>query len=312
MSKKPRFIPHYHTSQKPVRIFSHGMGTQSVAVTVAQAHGLLARPYDAFVFANVGHQSENPATIAYMHDVLLPYLRAHNIPFVEIFKRDKKGNPVDLFEYTMSDANRSIPMPVYFSERGVGNRTCTLDWKVRVVSRWIKENHPGASVELGIGYSADEMHRAAKKPLQWHDREITWDKDRKMWVEGRALGFWQRYEYPLIEMQLLREKAIDIIRAAGLEVPPPSHCKGCPFTTMTEFIAMRRHDPDGFQRLIGIEERINAKYQNIRAGSPHRSDRVTLYRGRVPLSELPEQMSLWDQFHDADNTCAEASSVCGV
>lgn len=306
------FIPSHHVPYKPIRVFSHGMGTQSVAVTVAQGEGLLPNPYDVFVFANVGTQSENPATLAYMRDVLRPYMASKGMTLVEVWRKDRAGNQVDLFEYTMSDANRSIPMPVYFSEGGVGNRKCTLDWKVRVVSKWIREHHPSADVEMGIGYSADETHRAAKKPLAWHDTEVTWDNKRKCWVTGRKLGYWQRYDYPLIEMQLRRERAIEIIKSAGLPVPPPSHCEGCPFMQMSEFLDMRRNQPDRFRRLVEIEDRINTKYQRIRAGSPHRSKRVTLYRGYIPLSQLPAQMSLWDRYIDADASCDEAGSVCGV
>jgi hypothetical protein len=56
-----------------VRIFSYGGGVQSNAVLVLQATGQLPEPYDYFVFANVGNDSENPDTLHYLEAVAKPY-----------------------------------------------------------------------------------------------------------------------------------------------------------------------------------------------------------------------------------------------
>ena len=72
------------------RIFSFGGGVQSVATLVLQAQGR-PNPYDAFVFANVGEDSENPATLAYLRQVVLPFAQEHSIRVVEVQKKRRNG-----------------------------------------------------------------------------------------------------------------------------------------------------------------------------------------------------------------------------
>jgi hypothetical protein len=48
---------------RPIRVMSFGGGTQSMAALVAQAQGLLEKPYDVFLMADVGHDSENRPTL---------------------------------------------------------------------------------------------------------------------------------------------------------------------------------------------------------------------------------------------------------
>ena len=43
-----------------MRTFSFGAGVQSTAVLALQALGRLPDPYDVFLFANVGDDSEDP------------------------------------------------------------------------------------------------------------------------------------------------------------------------------------------------------------------------------------------------------------
>src|SRR5579872_4618590 len=55
----------------PIKIISSGCGTQSFALQVAMAMGLIK--FDAVIHANVGDDSENPATIAYKNEVIVPH-----------------------------------------------------------------------------------------------------------------------------------------------------------------------------------------------------------------------------------------------
>ena len=176
------------------------------------------------------------------------------------------------------------------------------------MQQWIRQHYAGARVVLGIGYSSDEAHRASKKPTDWHDQETYWDARKKQWSRGGALGFTQRYEYPLIDAGMNRQASIALIERAGLPVPAVSHCTGCPFNTMSDWLELRRNQPDKFAEMVEVENALNEKYRRIRG----RSERVYLYRGRVPLSELPDQPPLWATYLDADASCDEAGSVCGV
>jgi hypothetical protein len=74
------------------RYFSFGGGVQSMAVLVLQSQGKVQ--YDEFLFANVGHDSENPATIQYIEEYARPFAEEFNIPLVELqFMRQRLGEP---------------------------------------------------------------------------------------------------------------------------------------------------------------------------------------------------------------------------
>lgn len=57
---------------KHIRVFSFGSGVQSVAVLALQKLHKLPKPYDYFVFANVGNDSESPDTLQYLNDIVRP------------------------------------------------------------------------------------------------------------------------------------------------------------------------------------------------------------------------------------------------
>lgn len=231
------------------RIFSFGGGVQSTAVLVLQAQEKLAEPYNAFVFSNVGADSENPATLEYIEKHAKPFAEAHGIRFVEVAKRDRKGDPVTLMDAIMSD-NRSVPIPARMSNGAPGNRTCTTDFKIRVVDRWICEQS-WERVVVGIGISMDEMHRM--RDQEWHDTESVASK------RPRKLGFFKKREYPLIDLRLSRAQCHALIAEAGLPTPPKSSCFFCPFMRRNEWIALKRDSPELFEEAVQVEKFINAK-----------------------------------------------------
>ena len=63
-----------------LKVFSYGGGVQSTAALVLAAEGTI--DYRTFVFCNVGEDSENPATLAYVHEYAQPYAAAHGLNFL--------------------------------------------------------------------------------------------------------------------------------------------------------------------------------------------------------------------------------------
>jgi len=200
------------------RIFSYGGGVQSNAALVLQAQGKL--DYDAFVFANVGNDSENPDTLDYIGDVARPFAEKHGIEIVEVAKNGKT-----LYQY-MIDDNRSVPIPARVSNGMPSNRACTSDWKIKV----IQKSYRGAV--MGLGISLDEWHRMRVDP---------------------------NLEYPLIDLRLTRRMCHDIIADAGLPDPPKSSCYFCPFHSPKAWMTLRAEHPDLFAKAVELETRLNVK-----------------------------------------------------
>jgi hypothetical protein len=223
-----------------LRTFSYGGGVQSTAALVLAAQGQIDFP--VFLFANVGDDSEHPATLRYVREVALPYAAAQGIQLEELHRVKRDGTTDTLYHELMRPESRSIRIPVRMMPNGApGNRDCTAAYKIRVLGKFLKAH--GASVSepaiVGLGISIDEFQRA-KTP----------DDPRTPY---------QRRVYPLIERRLDREACRRIIVAAGLPVPPKSSCWFCPYHTRAGWQAMRQDEPDLFWRAVKLEQICNAR-----------------------------------------------------
>lgn len=293
----------------PLRIYSDGAGTQSIAVMVLQARGLLPNPYDAFIFANVGNDSENPATIDYRQKYVIPFAEKYGLVLIE---RQKlyKGKPQTLLT-ALNDSNRTIAIPVYFGSGGKGNRKCTQDWKVEVVNRYLKMEHKPkpTHVEMGIGFSSEEGGRIWQKYPGWHDYNMNRDKKTRQWVKGKKIGFNRKFEYPLVDLQMTKADCIKLVVDEFGEQPPGSLCWFCPFTKVQEHNRRRAAGSPLFDASVALENRLNEKYAELNRTTVNPSNAIYLTALHVPLAEIPEQLTLWDEYLETDGQCD--TGTCG-
>lgn len=213
-----------------MRVFSFGGGVQSTAVLVLAAQG--AVQYDAFIFSNVGDDSEHPDTLEYVREVAWPYAERHGIRLEEV-QRIKRDGTVETILGRIESHEQSIPLPVFLPSGAPGNRTCTRDFKVLIVARWLREH--GATEEcpatVGLGISVDEMGRART-----------------------SSGFaYEQLEYPLLDLRLTRAQCADLIQRAGLPIPPKSACWFCPFTRTSGWRRLKQRRPDLFGRAVALD-----------------------------------------------------------
>lgn len=246
-----------------LRVFSYGGGVQSNAVLALQAAGQLRNPYDVFVFANVGADSENPATLEYVENVAKPFAAQHGIALVEV-QKTTRGEPDSILQ-RIHRTDRSIVIPLRMSGGKPATRACTIDFKIRVVNKWIAEQDARWAT-VGMGISLDEWQRMRDR--QWYTREAS-----------RDLSFHKRREYPLIDLHLRRHDCHQILLDAGLPDAPKSSCWFCPFRKVQELQRIRRDDPDTFQAIADIEAFINGKRDD------GKTDPVYFLRSLVPLSD---------------------------
>jgi hypothetical protein len=243
-----------------LRTFSYGGGTHSTAALVLAAQGQL--DYGIFLFANVGADSERPATLRYVHDIAMPYAELHGIELLEVRKVLRDGTPQTLME-RIDASDKSIPIPVRMGEDGApGNRTCTAEFKIRVIEKELRRR--GATKEqkatVGIGISVDEWQRAGspedpRSPYQLRD-------------------------YPLLTRDVTRADCTRIIREAGLPLPPRSACYFCPFHTREEWRRLARTEPDLFAKACALEDKLHARGRALGRGEFY------LTRWGKPLREL--------------------------
>jgi PP-loop superfamily ATP-utilizing enzyme len=118
-----------------------------------------------------------------------------------------------------------------------GTRSCTAEFKIRVIGKELKRR--GATRDnpatVGIGISVDEIHRANARRAEAHEH----------------------IEYPLLDLGIRRADIPRIVHDAGLPLPPKSACWFCPFHRPETWAEMRRTEPELFARACALEELLN-------------------------------------------------------
>lgn len=247
-----------------LRAISYGGGVQSTALIVLAATGRVSA--DLAIFANVGDNAEDPATLAYVRDVAMPYAAAAGLELVE---RNRGGVNPDLYDRLTRPGSRFLGIPIRLTNGAPGRRSCTRDYKMIVVGRELKRRGASAATPAGvlIGISTDEAGRA----------------------NNRRAEAWEAIEYPLLTLGLSRMDCREIITGAGLPVPPKSACWFCPFHTRAAWHNMRVDRPELFERAAELEEHLNTVRASIG------KDSVWLSAGAIPLrSSIGDEAALFD------------------
>lgn len=241
----------------PLRVISYGGGVQSTALVVLAAQGVIDFP--VALFSNVGDDSEHPDTLDYVRNVAIPWAGERGVTIHELHRHTRDGAPETLLGRLMKPGTRSVPIPVRMANGAPGNRSCTADFKIRVIAKWLKAN--GANAEnlatTAIGISTDEVQRINNRRRESYDLPV----------------------YPLIDLGLDRSACAQVIRDAGLPVPPKSSCWFCPFHTPGVWAEMRRDEPDLFEKSVELERHLNTVRDDI--GRDH----VYFTRFAKPLDE---------------------------
>jgi hypothetical protein len=267
-------------------VISYGGGVQSTALIVLAAQGDLGDCRTA-LFSNVGDDSEHPATLRYVREVMTPWAAARGIEVVELVRRKRTGEVETLLGRLTKDGSRSLPIPVRMANGAPGRRSCTIDFKLKVIAKWLKAHGATADTpaEVNIGISWDEIHRISNKRVAPHET----------------------VSYPLIDRRLTREDCKAVIARAGLAVPGKSSCFFCPFHRPSVWAAMRRHEPDLFAKSVALESLLNDRRALLG------KDPVWMTRFNRPLDDaIPDdrQMTLADAGSGPGETCDEG--VCWV
>ncbi len=261
-----------------IEVFSFGGGQQSMAGLVLAAQGRL--PYRTFLFCNVGEDAENPRTLVYVREVARPFAEAAGLTLLELQRRRADGAPDSLYQRLTRPGSRSIAIPVRMSASGApGRRACTVDFKIHVVAKWLKQQGatPTQPATVALGISFDEIHRMRKESGIAHER----------------------LAYPLIDERLTRADCQQIIRAAGLPIPPKSSCWFCPYHRVSVWQEMRQEDPLLFAKAVELEALLN-EGRAQRGMAP-----VWFTRALKPLAQATHglsQPSLWSSEED-DELC---------
>ncbi len=249
-----------------MRCLSYGGGQQSTALLVLAASGRL--DLDAVLFANVGDDSEHPGTLAYVRDIATPWAAEHGLTVTTLDRHRRDGTVETLLGRLTRPGSRSLPIPVRMSNGAPGTRSCTADFKIRVIGKWLKAH--GATAEdpatVAIGISLEEIHRANTRRVEPYERIVYPLLDLGM---RRAECATLVAAQPLSTAMAERARATvadqhpdvrrQLVRSGftRLPVPPKSSCWFCPFHRLTTWAVMRADEPELFEQSCELEDLLN-------------------------------------------------------
>ena len=180
--------------------------------------------------------------------------------------------PETLWGRLTRPGSRSLPIPVRMSNGAPGSRSCTADFKIRVIANELKGR--GATVAepatVALGISTDEIERA------------------KPGVDPRMP--FQLREYPLLDLGLSRSDCKRVIADAGLPVPGKSACFFCPFHDKAAWSDLAHDTPELFAKSCELEAHLNQQRDEMACqgvGLPPREHYRTVVGCRAHGEDCP-------------------------
>lgn len=243
-------------------VVAYGLGVNSTAMLVEFVNRDI-RP-DMILFADTG--GEKPETYAYL-PVIQRYLKTMGFPPVQTVRYE----PVRAAYRTLEGQclhTKTLPSLAY------GGKTCSLKYKRAPQDKEILKHFPpdetirrGRRVVRAIGFDISETRRTYAGVVKvigldaGENHRLTWSqakpgekrrKSREAWLDEHYFTYW----YPLLtDWRMDREACAQVIRDAGLPVPPKSACWFCPATKKAEILWLREHHPQLLDRALEIERR---------------------------------------------------------
>ena len=110
-------------------------------------------------------------------------------------------------------------------------RSCTHKFKIIPINKYIKKKYPNLLINVYMGIASDEKHREKESRLKT-----------------------QKMIYPLIELDITREKCKKIIKDENMTIPIKSGCNFCPFQTKKAWLRQLEKHPELYEENILFEE----------------------------------------------------------
>lgn len=230
---------------------SLGWGVQSFTLAAMCALGELPR-VDVAVHSDTTH--ERAATYAFAAQ-WTPWLEERGVRVMTVRNQARGKTDVVI-------GGNKTPLPAHTNhgdKDGRISRQCTSDWKIQPIRRYLQAHRQGRPVELWLGITTDEWHRAKDADVQY----IT-------------------HRYPLLEMGMSRADCLTWLAAHDLPSPGKSSCVFCPFLNKRAWQQMKRDGGADWQHAVEVD----AAMRDVRPPG-----QLFVHPARVPLAEavvIPE------------------------
>jgi len=254
---------------KEVEYVSYGGGSPSLALIILNLKKQIKpitdrNQIDEIIFADTGWERTD---IINQTKEIKKYVESFGFKFTIV--QSELGTLENYLESQIKD-DAFIPIPYHSKNKGIGQRQCTSQFKIRPIHKYLRKTYGPISriAQLGIHY--DEFERVK-------DPQTKRDVNR----------------FPLVDLKLRRADCVKIVEEEGLPIPPKSACVGCPYLPASRFISLSKDIPSDFERAEKIDSQLNKK-------------KKYLSRTMIPLSSLKNQI----QFDDMGEHYSCESGYC--
>jgi len=248
-----------------MRVISLGWGCQSFALAAMSALGVLPK-VDYVIHADTTHEQQSTYEFAKRWT---PWLEEHGMKVITVTP-NRGTSP-------LANEWGGVFIPAYTIGDGVYGqlrRQCTYEWKVKPIKRWLQKHRNKEPVEMWLGITLDESHRAKQADVKYiHHR---WPFLERQFWNGRMLR----------RGDVIRWLVENLGKDA---VPGKSACYFCPYHTKAEW--RRIYNSPDWKKAVEFDRAIR------KLRPPYD---LFVHRDRVPLEEVdmssPEdhgQLPLW-------------------
>jgi hypothetical protein len=255
-----------------ITALSLGAGVQSSALLLMSAHGPLPR-IDYAAFADTGW--ERPETYAALDRLENEVAKPAGIEVVRLRAGDIRRDALD-------PNSRFSTMPVFIrnpnGSKGMLRRQCTSTYKIKILLAEARRRlgaevfddgrigrvKRGLHLEMWVGISADELHRAKDSGVKY------------------AVN-----KFPLLELGLTRADTQAYLDDHGFAAVSKSACIGCPYTSNAGWRNLRDNHPAQWYEAVEFDNAIRAGNARANANGRPLLGEAFLHPSLLPLDQAP-------------------------
>lgn len=228
-----------------VEYLSFGAGPPSVALMILNAWGEVKPRAEIVVFADTSWEKGKTYKLLPLYEA---WAMEHELEFIKV--QAKVGSLPDYIR------NRSETIPLY-TPGGPSPRQCTRQFKIQPIQSYLRKRFGKVHIIAQLAMTYDEIERLKDSPT----KSVT-------------------NRWPLVEKKLKRDATVEIIKMAGLPVPPWSACVGCPLQSNGVWKRLASEFPQDFKAAVEMDEFVRARSRAKGKGD------FGLHYSRRPLASL--------------------------
>lgn len=240
-----------------VEYLSFGGGPPSLALLILNAWGEIQPKAELVLFADTGAEKQRTYELMPVYE---DWAAEMGIEF-----QKTQAHMGSLEDRVNSRKNaRRLPIPI-FTETGMAKRICTVRWKIQACENYLSRRYGRrAKITAQIAFCWGEAHR---------NRDARYKRTTNRW--------------PLQELphRLTRQDCIEIIKMAGLPVPPWSACYFCPLQNNARWGELASRFPEDFTKAVEVDNSLEGEGFYLHQARRRLSGLYTTDQLHFPLGE---------------------------